>query len=146
MRTPQFHQRRWNPSIPWAFIFAFVHIVFILRLCRYFVFNLAEFGFQKYTTTATGNRQRRRATIKLGKETRRNTPSRYWSLLLPDYKLGCKRIILEDGYFDVLSRTNFRLIRDAVKSCEGDGIVTESGKKYGVEVIVRKGVNSMCSS
>lgn len=56
--------------------------------------------------------------------------------LRPDYKVGCKRLILSDGYYDVIQRPNVKLITEGIQCITQDGIRTADGELHTLDVIV----------
>lgn len=58
--------------------------------------------------------------------------------LLPDYVLGTKRQVLDDGYFEAMCRDNVTLVdlrEDAIESITPDGVRTASGE-HPVDILV----------
>ena len=58
--------------------------------------------------------------------------------LVPHYPFGCKRVIIDDGYFETYNRENVQLInlrRNAIECIKPDGIQLQDGF-IGVDVIV----------
>jgi cation diffusion facilitator CzcD-associated flavoprotein CzcO len=56
--------------------------------------------------------------------------------LLPDYPIGAKRILVADGYYETLIRTNVELITDPIDAIDKTGILTRSGQHYSCDVII----------
>ena len=88
IRSPQFYISRWNPKIPWILTLLFTYLPLFLKFCRLVIFHLSVASFAAYTTTTAGNKQRRRATVRILRSVKLNAPLKYWKMLLPDYKLG----------------------------------------------------------
>lgn len=57
-------------------------------------------------------------------------------LMEPDYKLGCKRILLSDDLFAAMNRDNVAVISESIESIEPNGIRTSDGQLHEVDVIV----------
>ncbi len=57
-------------------------------------------------------------------------------LLTPDYPIGAKRILISDDYYDALNRDNVELIAAGIDRITPDALVTSSGEKHEVDVIV----------
>lgn len=55
---------------------------------------------------------------------------------IPNYKLGCKRILLSDNWYETLRRSNVELIPQAVVSCADNGVRLSDGTTKEVDVIV----------
>ncbi|KAF7359009.1 hypothetical protein MSAN_01241600 [Mycena sanguinolenta] len=56
--------------------------------------------------------------------------------LVPDYALGCKRIIINQNYLEALHRRNLNLNWDGIQSICEDGIITKTGQKIPFDVII----------
>lgn len=54
----------------------------------------------------------------------------------PDYKLGCKRVLVSDDYYPALTRPNVELVTDRIAELSGSGIVTADGTERSVDVII----------
>jgi cation diffusion facilitator CzcD-associated flavoprotein CzcO len=59
-----------------------------------------------------------------------------WKKLIPDYAMGCKRILLSDNYYQTLNRKHVQLCTDAIERIAPQGIHTADGTLHGVDVIV----------
>lgn len=55
--------------------------------------------------------------------------------LKPNFRIGCRRILISDDYYATLAREDVTLVTDRVEAVRGDAIVTTSGE-YPVDVIV----------
>ncbi len=56
--------------------------------------------------------------------------------LLPDYPVGCKRILITDGYLEALGRDNVEVVDDPIARIEPDAVVTEDGNRRVVDTII----------
>ncbi|HET8708523.1 MAG TPA: NAD(P)/FAD-dependent oxidoreductase [Pseudomonadales bacterium] len=56
--------------------------------------------------------------------------------LTPNYKVGCKRIILNNVFYDAVQKPNVHLITDKIASINPAGIQLEDGKQIDLDVIV----------
>ena len=56
--------------------------------------------------------------------------------LRPDYRIGCKRILVSDDYYPALTQPNVALVTDAITSIEADGVRTADGKLHAADVII----------
>jgi len=56
--------------------------------------------------------------------------------VIPDYPPFGKRPLLNNNWFGMLRRPNVELVTDAVERVDSDAVVTRSGKRYPVDVIV----------
>ncbi|MDP4004376.1 NAD(P)/FAD-dependent oxidoreductase [Methylobacterium sp. NEAU K] len=56
--------------------------------------------------------------------------------LTPDYRLGCKRVLISDDYYPALRRPNVTLETGAIARITADGVITEDGSAHDLDVIV----------
>jgi len=56
--------------------------------------------------------------------------------LIPDYRLGCKRVLKTDNYIPVYNRDNVALIDTGIERITPTGIVTKDGEEREVDVII----------
>ena len=56
--------------------------------------------------------------------------------LVPDYTLGCKRVLLTNDYFPALAQRNVAVLKDGIREVREHSIVTGSGEERPVDVII----------
>lgn len=56
--------------------------------------------------------------------------------LTPDYRLGCKRVLLSSDYYPALCRPNVELVTTPIREIVDEGVVTEDGRLHRVDAIV----------
>src|SRR5262249_45395954 len=56
--------------------------------------------------------------------------------LTPDFPVFSKRIILDNGWFDALTRENVTLVADSIECVLPTGIRTKAGETYDLDVLV----------
>jgi cation diffusion facilitator CzcD-associated flavoprotein CzcO len=56
--------------------------------------------------------------------------------LVPNYRLGCKRILLSNDYYPALGRDNVELVTDPIESIVPSGVLTRDGKLHELDAIV----------
>jgi cation diffusion facilitator CzcD-associated flavoprotein CzcO len=54
----------------------------------------------------------------------------------PDYRLGCKRVLLSNDYYPALTRPNVELLTDGIASIEPSGIRTKGGELREADAII----------
>ncbi len=54
----------------------------------------------------------------------------------PDYRLGCKRVLLSDDYYPALTRPNVELVTDPIRAITPTGVVIENGIERNVDVLI----------
>ncbi|KAH8704212.1 hypothetical protein BGW36DRAFT_286823 [Talaromyces proteolyticus] len=136
INSPRSFFPRSNPKIPVTWKWYFAHIPFLLMICRFLILCLGENTLIQYTTTPRGARSREQVRARMLLHVKKNAPMEYWKLLLPEHEVGCKRVIQDKGYFASLYRDNVHLIEDPVIKCDGEGVISRSGKHFPVDVII----------
>jgi cation diffusion facilitator CzcD-associated flavoprotein CzcO len=58
------------------------------------------------------------------------------SKLLPDYRLGCKRILISDDYLPALDQPNVALVTDGIREIDEHGILDTTGAHHRVDAII----------
>jgi cyclohexanone monooxygenase len=56
--------------------------------------------------------------------------------LTPTYKVGCKRLIMSDGFYEAVQRPNAEVVADAIAGIEPAGVRTVDGRLHGLDVLV----------
>jgi cation diffusion facilitator CzcD-associated flavoprotein CzcO len=56
--------------------------------------------------------------------------------LVPDYQIGCKRILVSDDYYPALQRSNVSLVTARIRAIEPAAIVTADGASHPADVII----------
>lgn len=56
--------------------------------------------------------------------------------LTPDYRLGCKRVLQSNTYYQTYSRDHVELNTNTVEGIEPDGIIDATGVKHEVDVLI----------
>ncbi|MGI5218459.1 flavin-containing monooxygenase [Nocardia sp. CA-290969] len=56
--------------------------------------------------------------------------------LLPDYELGCNRILTSNEYYEALDRQTAQVVTDSIREVRPTGIVTEDGRHFDVDAII----------
>jgi cyclohexanone monooxygenase len=56
--------------------------------------------------------------------------------LRPDYKVGCKRLVMSDRFYSAIQRPNAELVTDAIERIEANGIRTKDGRLHEIDVLV----------
>jgi cation diffusion facilitator CzcD-associated flavoprotein CzcO len=54
----------------------------------------------------------------------------------PDYRIGCKRILLSSDYYPALTRPDVDLVTDPIARITGSGLVCADGTAYDVDAII----------
>ncbi len=56
--------------------------------------------------------------------------------LTPKYKLGCKRILVSNDYYQALTLPQSQVITEGIEKMEGNAIITKDGKRNEVDAII----------
>ena len=56
--------------------------------------------------------------------------------VIPDYNVGCKRVLISNDWYPALQRENVSLIDQGVKAVTSHGVVASDGSEHDVDVIV----------
>jgi cation diffusion facilitator CzcD-associated flavoprotein CzcO len=56
--------------------------------------------------------------------------------LRPDYKVGCKRLIMSDGFYRAIAQPNAELVTQRIEQVEPDGVRTADGRLHPLDVLV----------
>ena len=56
--------------------------------------------------------------------------------VMPEYRAGCKRILISDDYYPALQRANVELVTEAVAQIRPHSVVTSDGREIDADVIV----------
>ena len=56
--------------------------------------------------------------------------------LTPDYRIGCKRILISSSFYRALTRPNVSLVTDSIARVDGDALITADGQRREFDVLV----------
>ncbi len=56
--------------------------------------------------------------------------------IIPDYKIGCKRILISNDWYPAINQDHLDLITDNISRVEADAIITADGKRHAVDTII----------
>lgn len=56
--------------------------------------------------------------------------------LIPDYIMGCKRILISNKYYPTFNQKNVELITDKVQEITVNSIITDEGKEYEIDYLI----------
>lgn len=56
--------------------------------------------------------------------------------LTPDYKFGCKRVVINASFYDAMQQPNAHLVTDGIERITAEGVVTADGKHHLADVLV----------
>jgi cation diffusion facilitator CzcD-associated flavoprotein CzcO len=107
---------------------------FLQRFMRGAIYWLLEAMAIGYVVEPRLNRLRERAALRHLTESVKEPELR--SKLTPNFRLGCKRILISNDYYPTLERSNVELVTDRIAQIREHSIVTSDGQERPVDVIV----------
>jgi cation diffusion facilitator CzcD-associated flavoprotein CzcO len=132
-RTPPWVLPRGNPAIPDSWQRRLRRSPRLLELLRGAVFSLQEalhFGFRHPWAMKVAER-RTRAHI-----AREIGDPELAAKLIPDYRLGCKRILGSKTWYPALRQENVDVVTAGIDRVTADGIVDSDGVHHAVDTII----------
>ena len=134
-RTPNYVAPRKDREYTTVEKIIFSKVPFLAKLYRWFIFMRMELLLFPVTkkNSPRGNKignlikQYMRATV---------NDKNIHASLEPDYKLGCKRILISDDYYKTLNRENVSLVTDEIQEIKQNGILTKTGQLFEVDAII----------
>jgi cation diffusion facilitator CzcD-associated flavoprotein CzcO len=122
--------RAYSPREQWLFR----HLPLAERLHRYAIYWQFESRFAGF---GQGSRVGRIAAALATKHLRRQVGDPdLRQKLLPDYPIGCKRVLIADDYYPALQRPNVELVTTAIERLTRDAIVTADGVERPVDAVI----------
>ncbi|KAF8273965.1 FAD/NAD-P-binding domain-containing protein [Lactarius quietus] len=126
-----------SPHLPYRGItkWIFAHIPLVQRIHRLMIsveMEAVYFAF-KYKGNNFLSRNLTRTSCNYIKSM---VPAKYHDVIIPKDPFGCKRVVRDQGYLASLNRPNVQLTYEHIAHVEPDGIVTEAGEKFPVDVII----------
>jgi cation diffusion facilitator CzcD-associated flavoprotein CzcO len=56
--------------------------------------------------------------------------------LTPNYRMGCKRILIASDFYPAIQRRNAKLVTSSIDKVVGDGVITADGQHHPLDVLV----------
>lgn len=56
--------------------------------------------------------------------------------LTPNYKMGCKRVVINDRFYDAIQQPGTRLVTESIDQIEPQGVRTKDGQLHEVDILV----------
>ncbi len=56
--------------------------------------------------------------------------------LTPTYKVGCKRLVMSDGFYEAVQQPHVDVVTDAISGIEPAGVRTADGRRHDLDVLV----------
>ncbi|KDR75986.1 hypothetical protein GALMADRAFT_139748 [Galerina marginata CBS 339.88] len=134
VRTPNWMLPAMSVNITRPFHWAFRHIPFSTRSFRWVLFWVSEFY---YLSIFKLHFMRKPLSMLAKTFIQTYAPKEYLPLLLPQFPVGCRRIVFEDRYLPALHLPNVSLRSGTeIASIVTDGIIMQDDKKVAFDVII----------
>jgi cation diffusion facilitator CzcD-associated flavoprotein CzcO len=112
--------RRWIPGYAWA-----------VRTLIYWVLEIRAYGF-----TVKPEFLHKREALAL-KHLQRQVPEpALRAALTPNFRLGCKRVLISDDYYPALRRPNVEVVPAPVAELREHAVATADGTEYPADVVI----------
>jgi cation diffusion facilitator CzcD-associated flavoprotein CzcO len=101
------------------------------RMLQYFTHEVTAFAFVTFPSALKVKRPAFRRHLRDGV----GDPA-VRARLVPNYRLGCKRILLSNDYFQAFDRPNVALVTEDIREIRADAIVTADGTEQKIDCII----------
>ncbi|EEQ33015.1 hypothetical protein McanMca71_003734 [Microsporum canis] len=136
IRQPHWVIERPNGQYTPLFKWIMRYVPFAMWIYRTWHFSWLEYSFREFYLEY-GRPLREDQTITHLKYLKQTAPMKYHDVLTPKIEFGCKRKVMDTGYFACLHRENMELIAtDPIEEITETGIITKSGKAIHADAIV----------
>ncbi|MEH6636826.1 MAG: NAD(P)/FAD-dependent oxidoreductase [Halioglobus sp.] len=107
------------------------------RLYRRFLFLKGEYLLFPVVKTKGRSRWRERLEKLLKGHIRQSVQDQDMrQAMIPEFSLGCKRILVADNFYSAMNRPNVDLVTSGIERIEADAVVTKDGCRYPADIIV----------
>jgi cation diffusion facilitator CzcD-associated flavoprotein CzcO len=111
----------------------FRRIPLLQRASRTWIFGVAETRFAGFRNDRVGGLMKNLATSFLEHQVK---DPELRAKLTPDYRIGCKRILVSSSFYRALTKANVTLETSRIASIEGNEIVTTDGARHAADVLI----------
>jgi len=112
----------------------FKHVRGVLRLSRMLIYLRHELNAFPIITWRAALRVKRRAFFRHLRRGVRNPELR--ERLTPNYRMGCKRILLSNDFYPAMDRPNVELVTEGIRDIRPDAILTTDATERKVDCII----------
>ncbi|OCH87249.1 FAD/NAD-binding domain-containing protein [Obba rivulosa] len=112
----------------------FAHVPFAMRAHRAYHMFMLEMMWPLFVGESNWRRTKAETLVK--GYIKSKTPEKYHDRLMPDYPMGCKRLVLDTGYLTAMHRENLELNWDGIAEVTETGIRTRKGESLPFDVII----------
>ena len=127
------------PPVPKALVWVYnwlKYSFFGLQLVRWFTVLVCETRFPLFRGEGLLSKLVRWVNRKMSVNYMKKAPKKYWDVLIPDYKVGCKRLIFDYGYIPTLHDPKVELTDERVDKIVADGVHLKGGRFIKADIIV----------
>jgi cation diffusion facilitator CzcD-associated flavoprotein CzcO len=122
--------REWEKTL-------FARLPWIGQLYRRFLFLRGELLLFPIVKTKGRSRVRDWAERMVRRNIRSSvTDPNMQQAMIPDYPMGCKRMLIADNFYEAMNRPNVELITDGIERIASDGVLTAGDNKHPADIIV----------
>jgi cation diffusion facilitator CzcD-associated flavoprotein CzcO len=132
-RTPPWVLPRGNPPIPRSWQRRFARHPQLLAFARRSVFSLYESFHVGFKHPAVMKLVERRARAHIAEQV---ADPELRAKLIPDYRLGCKRILGSNAWYPALSQQNVDVVTAGISEVTATGIIDADGVHHEVDTII----------
>lgn len=135
-RTPQYIVPRMQYRFSAARQFVYRYIPLVQKLTRtvQYFFNDSIVLGSRYKLFSINESLQRLSIDYMLSQTHHNTVLQHQ--LLPQYTIGCKRILLSDTFYYTVQQPNVQLISSSIKCFTHHSIVTDNNETHNVDVVI----------
>ena len=126
-RTPNYILPRNDYAYSQTWKKRFRRFPLLARLHRLMIFYYLEFKVFPIIKQSAYRAKRAEDAIRYIKVMTRGRKAR--SAMVPDYEMGCKRILISDDFFDALNRDNVELVTEPIEEITEKGIVSAATER-----------------
>lgn len=111
----------------------FRRIPLLQRASRTWIFGVAEARFAGFSNDRLGKVMKNLATSFLEHQVK---DPELRAKLTPDYRIGCKRILVSSHFYRAISKPNVTLETSSITSIDGSDLVTADGARHHADVLI----------
>ncbi|GHD08347.1 monooxygenase [Halioglobus japonicus] len=136
-RTPNYIAARNDFAYPGWMKKLFANVPGLTWLYRQCLFYKGDLGIYPIVKTSKETR-RRTAMQNMVKSHIRSSvdDTEMAEQLIPDYPMGCKRILIADNFYSSLNRDNVALVTEGIQAITAEGVNTNDNRHHPADIIV----------
>lgn len=109
----------------------------LARAYRQFLFLRGEYLLFPVVKTRERSRWRDRLEALIKRHIRRSLDDKATvAAMIPQFPLGCKRILIADNFYGAMNRSNVELVSTGIQEIVPDGVITQDGILHPADIIV----------